>query len=439
MTIEWHTIRPERKSAKGDSEQVLTEAVVNSRPLRGFLEAAVDADQPILLCVNDSHRSTQTKPALRALIKFIGQLREHDGGWRGRRSFPRFRVLFATGTHRFSEAGRSTFERETLADTELNAETVTWHDATEERNLVSVGGARMHRLIGESRFILPVGSVEPHYFGGATGPHKTVTIGCLSRDDIEQNHAGALSPASDLLRLRGNPVYDGIVQVLGGLSEEGRRICAIGEVVCDDAVVAAAVGDPIEVTDELLPTARQTYVRTIERPVDVLRLRVPPPLGRSLYQADKALKNNHLAVRDGGAILLEAECDEGIGPDAFMRLLRRSNSYAEATSLVDAEGYRLGDHKAVKLRYLMDPACRGVYVELVSTHVSKADLADTGIEVVPTTDVGLKRAGEVTSRSLPSAMKEDGPPGGPYIPGGGTRSGLVVEDAGMVCVTSAWQ
>lgn len=416
LNVDWQTIRPQQLSVPRSSAEVLEEVLVSSEPMHAFLESAAELDEPILLCINDSHRSTQTNPALRALAEFVRQLVGRDTDVDERRKLgPRFRALIATGAHRFVEDQRRAFEKATFADCGLHIEGLAWHDATDEGDLVPIGGVRMHRWIDESRFLLPIGSVEPHYFAGATGPHKTVTIGCLSRDDIERNHSGALNPSSDILRLRGNPVYDGVVEIIDRLKSDGKKICAIGEVVCGNTVVAAAVGDPIEATDELLPVARRIYVQQIDRQVDMLRLRVPLPLGRSLYQADKALKNNHQAVRDGGGILLEAECPEGIGPDAFITLLRRCDSYANATDVVSREGYRLGDHKAVKLRYLMDPTCRNVRVALVSPHLSAPELQGTGIELFPSADSALCWLLDSVSDSV--------------------AAGLIVEDAGMVCVT----
>ena len=415
MNVCWKTIGPQPISVEGSSEEVLEEALAASAPMRGFLKRAVESEEPILLCVNDAHRSTQTNPALRALASLLKQMGSHRAGSKtGQRWSPRFRALIATGTHVFDDDDRRAFEKTTFAECGLCLDDIAWHDATDVHKLACIGQVNMHRWIAESRFLLPVGSVEPHYFGGATGPHKTLAIGCLSRAGIEDNHAGALSPSSDILRLRGNPVYDGMAEILRQLFDDGKEISAIGEVVYKNAVVAAEVGDPIDVTDRLLPTAKQIYVQTVDRPADVLRLRVPPPLGRSLYQADKALKNNHLAVRDGGGILLEADCPEGVGPNAFIKLLRRSSSYLGATELVARGGYRLGDHKAVKLRHLMDSVFRDVRVALVSTNLSPTELQDTGLNVFTSPEPALQwLAASVT---------------GPIV------NGLVVEDAGMVCL-----
>ena len=150
-----------------------------------------------------------------------------------------------------------------------------------------------------------------------------------------------MHPAAVGLRLLVNPVFDHIVTVLRGLEEAGKVICASGQVIRGDVVADAAVGAPLDTLEALLPTVRRLHVRCIPRAVDVLRLKVPLPLCRNLYQADKALKNNHPAVRDGGGIVLEADCPEGIGPDAFLSLLRRTTDRATALRIVEEEGYIL--------------------------------------------------------------------------------------------------
>ncbi len=412
MNITWETVSPALPPQLGAAGDVLKEALSASGKLEDFLQSAAQADERILLLVNDPHRATQTRPALVALARLIAE----SAVWTNALArVPRFRAIVATGAHRFLARERREFEEATFAGCGLSVDEIAWHDATDAGSLALVGGVRMHRWVAESRFLLPIGSLEPHYFAGLTGPHKTVTIGCLSAEDIERNHEGALSPSSDILRLQGNPVFDGAVRILRRLESTGKTICALGEVVCGDALLAAAAGDPIEVIDALLPMVRQIYVRPVPNPVDILRLRVPLPLGRNLYQADKGLKNNHPAVRDGGGIILEANCSEGIGPDAFLNLLRRAGDYSSALRIVAEEGYQLGDHKAVKLRHLMDPRYRGVHVALVSPHLTGSDLDGTGIKVFPEVQPALDWLITVVT--------------------GFHKRGLIIHDAGMVTVT----
>ncbi len=403
MTVAWETIGPSRIAPTSTPPIDLTALCRAEANLDRLLATAAEHDEPVLVVINDPQRSTLTRLALDALTHLVAR-RNHP---------PRFRLLVATGTHRFSPDVRRSFEAITMDGCGLNVENVTWHDATDPSALATLGGVRFHRDIIEKRFLLPIGSVEPHYFAGVTGPHKTITIGCLSYDDIERNHRGALSPNAGIMRLDGNPVFDDLTHKLGLLNSADKCICSIGQVVKTDRLVAAAVGDPIDVVHTLLPAARQTFLHELAKPVDVLHLRVPAPLGSTLYQADKALKNNHDALRDGGSIMLEAECEQGIGPDAFLDLLRRADGYDDALNIVTREGYRLGDHKAVKIHHLTDPNHRAVNVALVSTHLSHDDLRGTPIRVFSETSTCVEWLEANTV--------------GPF------ERGLVIDDAALVC------
>jgi nickel-dependent lactate racemase len=404
-SIAWKAIRPRPPAHVRDDHSVLRAAFERFPALADILHNAARADEPILLLLNDSHRATRTRLVLEALATVNATLAVR----------PRFSALVATGTHRFSVFEQRNFERLTIDRCGLRIDSLNWHDGADAAGLADCAGLRINRTVAASRAIIAIGSVEPHYFAGLTGAHKTATIGVLARELIERNHAGALEPASDVFALRGNPVHDGIERMLADLRSAGKTIVCVDHVLSGDRIVAAAAGDPIDTLFELAPAARDVYAHRIDGPVDVLRLRVPMPLGRSFYQADKALKNNQGAVRDGGAILLEADCPEGIGPDAFMGLLRRANTYAQACRIVAAEGYRLSDHKAVKLRHLTDPAARGVRVALVSSHVQECDAAVAGMRVFGNAETALDWLTEAGAAPL--------------------RRGLIIDDAGVVCVT----
>jgi hypothetical protein len=146
-------------------------------------------------------------------------------------------------------------------------------------------------------------------------------------------------------------------------------------------VVALTAGHPLEALVEGLAVVRGCFSAQIEEEADLVVAQVGPPLDRDFYQADKGIKNTESAVRAGGVLLVEAECRGGVGIDHFVALLRAAPTAAAARDIVESRGYRLGDHKAVRLRCLTDE--RGVHVGLVSRGVPM-DLADVlGIRIFP--------------------------------------------------------
>ncbi len=360
------TICPKLPASGPGADSLLDTAIEQSEALARFIDGAQSnqANQSsILIIINDSHRSTLTQPTLQALSRYCVRHRLDI----------KCNVLVACGTHTIDLSEQRDFERCMFEGVDLPIESITWHDCDAAAGLTQIGDYRFHQLLLDHTFLLPIGSVEPHYFAGFTGAHKTVTVGCLARQDIEKNHEYALSEGSDVLQLAGNPVYDGIVDMLAALTDRGKQICCVNQVVCGRELCCVEVGDPLLTLDLLTSEAKRAFVHDIDRGVDWMELHVPLPLGRSLYQADKALKNNHLAVRNGGGIVLIAPCPDGVGDAAFLDVLRRSKNYREATSLVAANGYRLGDHKAVKLRYLTDAACRDVRVAVVAPGLDDDD------------------------------------------------------------------
>nr|HDN00666.1 DUF2088 domain-containing protein [Deltaproteobacteria bacterium] len=337
---------------------------------RSLLERAVgnaleciENPQVLTVVVNDPQRHTDSPRVLKVLSRSVDP--KH------------IRVLIATGTHCFTREKMSDFEFQLIQD--LPIEEIQWHNSR-GNEMASVGrnGWRAHPWLVGERPVLGIGSVEPHYFAGFTGVHKTLTIGCASHKDVESNHAFALLPGSRPGCLAGNPVFEGISEMLSDLSAV-QRISGVNLVQVGNTIIAAAGGTPLSVLDAVVPSARSVFMQEVPVPADAIILETFGPLGQSFYQADKAIMNNQWAVRNSGVIILSAPCENGIGQDHFVRLLVQAPTASAAMDIVMRRGYRLGDHKALGIRELTDPDCRAVKVFAVSQGLTQADMVALGI------------------------------------------------------------
>jgi nickel-dependent lactate racemase len=86
-----------------------------------------------------------------------------------------------------------------------------------------------------------------------------------------------------------------------------------------------------------------------------------PPLDKSLYQAQKALENIQMGVRDGGAVVVVSACSDGIGTDFFYRLAdnwdRRNNCAGDGRQ-------HFGSHKLSRVNAMSRRLKVGIYSEL---------------------------------------------------------------------------
>ena len=315
-------------------------------------------EHPLVVLVNDPDRAADSPSVLAALRRRIG-------------ARP-IVILVATGSHTWTDAQRAAHEAPLRAAAGEPVE-FAWHDGRDEAAHRHAGWARLDRRLLSAQDIVAIGSVEPHWFAGVTGAHKTLTVGVMLRDDIESNHRLALDPRSRPLALRGNPVFDGHIAALRHVTA-GRRVLAIQHIA--ERWIAGDAEDLIEICTI---AARARWGRTVPRPLDFAVVAIEPPLSRSLYQAEKGVKHSEHAVRDGGSILLVAACEDGVGPSRFLDLLRRAPDEAAARAIIETEGYRLGDHKAVRLRALTG---RGVRLGLLSAIFDAGDGRVAGFDVL---------------------------------------------------------
>lgn len=307
--------------------------------------------EPFLVVVNDHHRPTPTPLLLDWLDR---HLKAHGAGLLERGAL----VAVATGSHAppSSEALRALLGA--WAEPLLSRGRVRVHDA---RSPDALDAGRTRRgtplrvdaALGEYPTVVSLNSVEPHYFAGYTGTRKSVFPGLADRASVEANHRLALRDDVAPRRLDGNPLAEDLAEAAARvLRSVGARGLALNVVSVGATPYAAASGSFEGVLQRLAPAADHVFGAPVEGTYDVVVARARPPYSRALYRCMKAFEHARLALRPGGALVLDAPCEEGLGAFNGVALVREHGTRERAIEAVEA-AYALGAHQAVRLfRYL---------------------------------------------------------------------------------------
>lgn len=318
-----------------DEMETLRRAVFNPIGSIG-IEEFLEGKENILIIVNDATRPTPTAKIMEIIYPIL----------RGKN----YRFLVATGSHRAPTDEEYDFIFGALSS-ELKEKTHV-HDA-KSSECYSLGKTRhgndlrLNTLVRDADAIIPIGSIEPHYFSGYTGGRKSFLPGVAAYECIAANHRLAISQEAQALKLEGNPVAEELDDAEAIL--EKLNIFAIMTVLdSHHKTYAAAAGNLKEAFRALIKRADEVFVVPIKHRTEVVVTVAAEPTDIDLYQSQKALDNGKYALKDGGIIILVSACRSGIGSQTFLDLLGSEDSCQAIVEKLKME-YKLGYHKAGKM------------------------------------------------------------------------------------------
>ncbi len=319
-----------------DADEVLREALENPVGSESFQEFINHSDD-IMFIVNDGTRPTPTAQILKLLSDKM--------------DLTTARYIVATGAHRAPTDEEFRFIFGELYD--VLKSNIIIHDARKEDDMVYIGstsnGTEMwvNKCVYQAESLIPIGSVEPHYFGGYTGGRKSFLPGVAGYKTIEQNHKLVLQPSAKALELENNPVHQDFNQAIRTISE--KNIFSIQTVLDGERnLYAATAGDIYKSFDEAIKYAQEVFCVTIEDKADIVVSVAPYPMDVDLYQSQKALDNGKLALKENGILIMVSQCRMGLGGKTFYDLLASSDSPQKVLEMIEQE-YKLGYHKAGKM------------------------------------------------------------------------------------------
>jgi nickel-dependent lactate racemase len=308
---------------------------LNFEDLKSFLAAR----RKILVVINDLSRA----PAASALKEL--PLCGKD-----------FVSIIATGTHR--PPNPQEMMRLLGGEAPRYGGKIVVHDSNAASSLKPLGrtsrGTELsfNSNVFEADGIIAIGSVEPHYFAGFTGGRKFLLPALAGFRSIEMNHSFALDERAKLLALEGNPVHEDFMEALE-IFARSEDIFSIQQVLNREHQAAfASSGHIINSFMNAVERAKQTYAPSVRGKADIVVAVAKPPLDLDLYQSQKAIENAKLALSDGGILILVSKCPDGIGNQAFYKLL----ASPEEMKRVMTKGYEFGLHKALRIEELLGKA-----------------------------------------------------------------------------------
>jgi lactate racemase len=299
------------------------DAPINSPPL----EEIIAAGETVLIVVSDATRASGSAQVVNLLVRRLIESGVSPSD---------INIIFATGIHRAVTLAE---KRELLTPFIVQRIKTLDHDALDRTRMVQMGrteggtSIEVNRALKEHRHVILTGAIGFHYFAGFTGGRKSICPGLASAQTIEATHMLALDFERGGRRagvgtglLEGNAVHEECERVAALIApsflintvvdERGRAV----RVYAGDWRAAFRQGCAQYLAEH--------SVRIAEKRPLVLASCGGFPWDINLIQAHKSLDMAAHACREGGDIVLLAECADGLGRADFLKWFDASDSRA---------------------------------------------------------------------------------------------------------------
>jgi nickel-dependent lactate racemase len=395
-------VEPRPQPGLPDERGALIEAL--ERPIEAAaLRASIHAGARICIVHTDSTRATPNErliPWLLAYLEECGAARENIA------------LLNALGTHRPNT--RAELEELLTAAVVANYRCLN-HEPENPAAHVQFGhtrtGARalINRHFAEADVRIVTGFIEPHFFAGFSGGPKGIMPGVAALETVQANHGAANigDPRATFAVTEGNPIWEemrdialrtGPAFLLNVTLNHERQITGY---FCGDLIAAHRHG-----TDFVRDSAMQPQ----GAPYDiVVTTNAGYPLDRNLYQAVKGMRTAERIVRDGGHIIVAAECRDGFpGGSPYEQLLRSVTSADGILEKIAEPGFSMPEQWQSQIQALVQ---RRATVHL---HSGLEDEQVRAAHLVPCRDIAAT-VREFSSAATRIAVLPQGPLTVPYV------------------------
>lgn len=334
------TILPKEAKKLDSEEEIIQRALenpINSQRLKNM----VSGKRNVVILISDI---TRPVPSFKFLPHIIKEL--NSGGVNDKD----ITIILGLGNHRKHTNGEI---RQLVGDSIYNRITCIDHDIND---CVYLGESsrgtpiEVFKRVVEADFIIGTGNIEFHYSAGYSGGNKALMPGVCSKNTIQNNHKMMTDLNARSGKAEGNPMREDIEEIG---SKCGMKF--IFNVILNEKkeIVYAVSGHPIDAHRDGADFLDKMYKWEIDELADIVIASAGGyPKDINLYQAQKGLEHASLGVKEGGIIILVAECSEDLGEELFHDWMIRASSPDDPIRWIQEE-FILGAHKAAAVSMVL--------------------------------------------------------------------------------------
>jgi len=220
-----------------------------------------------------------------------------------------------TGTHRPNTEAEL---RQMLGDDIVDRYHVVQNDAHDRASHMLVGSTRggndiwVHRAFVACDAKILTGFIEPHFFAGFSGGGKAVMPGLALLETVMRNHGAThLDHPNARWGIRqGNPLWEEIHEAAALVEPTFLLNVTLNR---DKEITGVFAGDWEQAHAAGCASVKQAAMVAVDAPFDiVITSNSGYPLDLNVYQSVKGMSAAAQVVKDGGSIIVAAECWDGI-------------------------------------------------------------------------------------------------------------------------------
>lgn len=264
----------------------------------------------------------------------------------------RITIVVALGIHRQQTEG----EHRRIVGALYGRIRVIDHECDDPGKLVTVGittcgiEVAINRTVAEADHLILTGTIGFHYFAGFGGGRKSILPGVASRAACMASHFNVLNPGEGRGKnsfattgnLADNPVHNAMVEACAMMNPDFILNTVLSP---QKSIIGVFAGHWRDAHESGCRFYAENFTCPLQQPADLAVVSCGGfPKDINLIQAHKSMEYGSQALKDGGVMILLAECRDGYGNSTFFNWFRYKNLHSFESRL--RSGYEINGQTA---------------------------------------------------------------------------------------------